>query len=88
MISNKNPNVINEGVKQMQNMIDKLIEYSVKGDLYETAIKCLEALRDCCMKENKNDDYNQFAIRLQEQCYRENHKQFIKMIKEKNIDLI
>ena len=53
MISDRKVDRVSDAITQMQNLIERFVKNSLKGDLYQKAIECLQALRESCIKEDE-----------------------------------
>lgn len=69
----------------MQKMIEKFIESSLKGDLFDKAIECMRELRSACVREDEAGSFNKFAEKIKADVLRDVEKSqfFSKMAGEK-----
>ncbi len=64
MVNDRKVDRVGEAVGQMQTMIERFVKNSLKGDLYEKAVLCLEAMRETCVKEDEAQKYNDFLAKI------------------------
>lgn len=62
MINTKSEDLVGPAVSQMQAMILKYLNTSLKGDLDGKAMECLKVLREGCVREDEGQSFNDFAI--------------------------
>ena len=66
MITNKNVDLVDDAVKQMQKLILRYVNESLQGSFYRMAIDCLRELRKGCISEDEVDAYNSFLHEIRE----------------------
>lgn len=49
MVSDRKVDRVGDAIDQMKSMIDRFVNNSLAGDLYQKAIECLIALRESCI---------------------------------------
>ena len=84
MINDRKVDRVSDAISQMQKMIERFINTSLKGDLFGKAIDCLKELRSACIAEDEAPSFNRFSYRI-----RNNHSKgdelsnfFLKVINE------
>lgn len=85
IIKDRKVDRVNEGITLMQKMIEKFINASLKGDLFEKAIECVKELRNACVTEDEAPNFNRFAYRIRNQ-YNKGDQQsnfFLRLVKER-----
>ncbi|TNV73932.1 hypothetical protein FGO68_gene16167 [Halteria grandinella] len=64
MVNDRKVDRVNDAIVQMAAIIERFVKNSLKGDLYEKAIQCLQELRATCIKEDEGGRYNEFLHRI------------------------
>ena len=60
----------------MQNMIERFVKNSLKGDLFDKALECLQTMRVTCVKEDEAQKYNDFLHRIKRIFGKGSHSEF------------
>ena len=89
MINDRNVDRVQDAISQMQKMIERFINTSLKGDLFGKAIDCLREMRKACKDEDEAPAFNRFAYRIRNQYSKgdEQNNFFMKVV-ESGITLI
>jgi len=64
MIKDRKTDRVGEAISQMCTMIERFVNTSLKGDLFDKAIECLKELRDACVTEDEAPSFNRYMERL------------------------
>ena len=64
IVKDKKVDRVAEGINLMQKMIERIINVSLKGDLFGKAIDCLKELRNACVDEDEAPKFNRFAQKI------------------------
>lgn len=88
MINERRRDRVSEAIGKMKNIIGRFIKESLQESTYDSALKCLIALRDSCVKEDEPIEFNDFLWELKKKCSQGKHKKVWDMIKKKKITLI
>ena len=84
MVNDRKVDRVGDAVNQMQNLIERFVKNSLKGDLYQKAIECLNHLRGACVKEDEAPAFNKFMDRIKKMFAHGSHKEFwIEVVKNK-----
>eukprot|EP00347_Sterkiella_histriomuscorum_P017840 403347774 len=60
MVTDRKVDRVGTAIDQMKDMITKLVNNSLNGDLYHKAIECLASLREACITEDEAQEFNLF----------------------------
>lgn len=80
MITDRKVDRVGEAIQQMQNMIERFVNNSLNGDLYDKAIECLETLREACIAEDEGASFNLFMEKLKRLYSNGDHSEFFAII--------
>eukprot|EP00164_Ancoracysta_twista_P005692 GFYU01007816.1.p1 GENE.GFYU01007816.1~~GFYU01007816.1.p1 ORF type:complete len:757 (-),score=282.95 GFYU01007816.1:39-2186(-) len=89
MVRNSKADLVEDAINQMQAVIFKLVDTSVKSQMYGKAIDCMTVLRQECIKEDEPGLWNDF-LKKARGLY-ENHKarnEFWELVSKKALTLI
>lgn len=76
MVSNRKVDRVGDAIGQMQSMIERFVKNSLKGDLFDKALECLQAMRETCVREDEAQRYNEFLQRLKRIFAKGSHAEF------------
>jgi ATP-dependent DNA helicase 2 subunit 2 len=76
MVNDRKVDRVGDALSQMQNLIERFVKNSLKGDLYGKAIECLITLRESCVKEDEAASFNKFMDRIKKIFSKGSHKGF------------
>ncbi len=89
MVNDRNVDRVADALTQMQNMIERFVQNSLNGDLYEKAIECLVVLRETCVREDEGQAFNKFMQVLKSKFAKPgNNEDFFQEIVKRKISLI
>eukprot|EP00347_Sterkiella_histriomuscorum_P022676 403337575 len=60
MVTDRKVDRVGTAIDQIKDMITKLVNNSLNGDLYHKAIECLASLREACITEDEAQEFNLF----------------------------
>eukprot|EP00742_Colponemidia_sp_Colp-10_P004962 GILJ01005302.1.p1 GENE.GILJ01005302.1~~GILJ01005302.1.p1 ORF type:complete len:723 (-),score=144.13 GILJ01005302.1:98-2182(-) len=64
MLSDRRQDLVSEALSQMKEVILKLVEDSIRDQLFSKASDCVQALRDGCVAEGESKVFNEFLQSL------------------------
>ena len=76
MVSDRKVDRVGDAIGQMQNMIERFVKNSLKGDLFDKALECLQAMRETCVREDEAQRYNEFLQRVKRIFAKGSHAEF------------
>ena len=89
MVNDRRTDRVADAISQMQVMITNFIKHSLKGDLYDKALKCLQTLREACVREDEAPRFNAFMQdNLKRLCTQASYQEFFKMMVAAAVTLI
>lgn len=88
MVNDRKVDRVGDAVTQMQNLIERFVKNSLKGDLYSKAIECLICLRETCVKEDEAPAFNKFMDRIKKMFASGSHREFWMVVVGNKISLI
>lgn len=88
MVTDRKVDRVGTAIDQMKDMITKLVNHSLHGDLYQKAIECLAALREACVNEDEAQKFNLFMEILKKKYTAGSNKDFFDLIVQERISLI
>ncbi|KAG9445380.1 hypothetical protein H6P81_016720 [Aristolochia fimbriata] len=88
MARRDSPIWVSKAIKGMKVFIYDLLENSYKGDTCDQAVECLIALRRGCILEQEPAEFNQFMQYLCHKCKENDLKEFLKLLRTRQITLI
>ena len=80
MVSDRKVDRVGEAIGQMQNMIERFVKNSLKGDLFDKALECLQTMRETCVKEDEAQKYNDFLHRIKRIFGKGSHSEFFQKL--------
>ena len=73
----------------MQKMIERFVESSLKGDLFDKAIECMKELRYASVREDEAQSFNKFAEKMKLSVLKDVDKEeFFKKMSAEKLTLI
>lgn len=66
MVTNRKTDMVKEALRQMQSLIERYIRSSLRGDLYDKAIECLQNAREASITEDEAQCFNTFMHKLKD----------------------
>lgn len=66
MVTEKRADLVDSALTQMQRMIMRLVDESVRGNFFDKALECLREMRKACISEDEPDVFNKFLHHLKE----------------------
>lgn len=88
MINDRKTDRVGEAISQMQKMIERFVESSLAGDLFDKAIDCLKGLREACVREDEAESFNKFAEKVKSKFQKGEKADFFKKMANNQITLI
>ena len=88
MIKNREQDLVKDGLKQIQSVIERFIRSSLDGDLYDKAMETLKAFRDAGVSEDEAPTFNKFLEKIKDTHATGPHHGFFALMVKENISLI
>jgi ATP-dependent DNA helicase 2 subunit 2 len=80
MVSDRKVDRVGDALGQMQTMIERFVKNSLKGDLFDKALECLQAMRETCIREDEAQRYNEFLHRIKRVFAKGSHAEFFQRL--------
>nr|CAG4711704.1 unnamed protein product [Naegleria fowleri] len=78
MLNRKDVDLVDKAIKEMQNVIFKLINDSIEDQYYEKVLSCVRVLREGCIRESEPELFNHFMKILKQQYSKGKREEFWK----------
>jgi len=88
MIHEKAEDLTNSAIEQMIKLIEKFIEESFQGNLYDKALDCLQELRKGCVEEDEAPAFNDFLELCKDRYANSKHQKFWQKVVNHGVTLI
>jgi ATP-dependent DNA helicase 2 subunit 2 len=88
MIKDRKTDRVSEAISQMSKMIERFVNTSLKGDLFDKAIECLKELRVASITEDEAPSFNRFARHIKQLFGNPPNNAFFEQLKATGITLI
>ena len=85
MIHEKAEDLTDSAIEQMTKLIEKFIEESFQGNLYDKALDCLQELRKGCVEEDEPVLFNDFLQLCKDRYANSKHQKFWQKVKFQEI---
>lgn len=66
MIKNRERDLVKDGLRQIQSVIERFIRSSLNGDLYDKALETLKAFREAGVSEDEAPTFNKFLEKIKD----------------------
>jgi ATP-dependent DNA helicase 2 subunit 2 len=88
MIKDRKTDRVSDAITQMSKMIERFVNTSLKGDLFDKAIECLKELRAASVTEDEAPSFNRFARNIKQMFGNQPNNGFFEKVKASGITLI
>jgi ATP-dependent DNA helicase 2 subunit 2 len=88
MRRNKKVDLVEQALKKMAGIIERLIQESIRGSYYEKALECLSELRRGSLEEDEYTFFNEFLRKLRAKYRQGAHRAFWRSVVKKGLSLI
>ena len=88
MIKDRKTDRVSDAISQMTKMIERFINTSLKGDLFDKAIECFKELRAASITEDEAPSFNRFAEHIKKLFGKPPNNGFFEKMKASGITLI
>lgn len=88
MIKDRKTDRVSDAISQMSKMIERFVNTSLKGDLFDKAIECMKELRAASITEDEAPSFNRFAANIKKLFGNPPNNAFFEKVKACGISLI
>eukprot|EP01064_Diplonema_japonicum_P025119 TRINITY_DN3609_c0_g1_i1.p1 TRINITY_DN3609_c0_g1~~TRINITY_DN3609_c0_g1_i1.p1 ORF type:complete len:761 (+),score=166.13 TRINITY_DN3609_c0_g1_i1:73-2355(+) len=88
MITRVDGDFVQQAITEMQNVITKLLQDSIRSQLYNKAKECIQALREACVCEDEAEAFNTYLSSVKKLCVSGQKQKFWTLLQTLNITLI
>lgn len=66
MINDKKEDLVEDAMRQLEDVIDTYLQAMVMGDLIPKALECIQALREGAVREDEANTFNDYLFNLRD----------------------